>query len=92
MVEELTAFDDDESGLRLRRAEAAATGTGGLSGEVLGLLGGGLFQGTLGQTRRRCCRNLLHGIQIDVEAGTLLAESAADNDFSPLLGQGVDLG
>jgi hypothetical protein len=63
-----------------------------LCGQLLRLLERGLFEGTLGQAGSGSGGDLLHAVQIDVEARTLLAESAADNDFAPLLGQGVDLG
>jgi hypothetical protein len=92
VVEELAAFDNDRPGLRLRGAESAAGGTGLLGGQVQGLLVGGLFEGPRGQSGGSGSGDLFHGVQIDVEARPLVAESASDNDFSPLFGQSVDLG
>jgi hypothetical protein len=34
---------------------------------------------------------LLHGVEIDVEAGALFAEGASGDDFAPAGGEGADL-
>lgn len=92
VVEELTALHDDGSALRLGETGPAAAGAELLSGQVLGLLLRGFFEGPGSEPSGRSHGNLLHGVEIDVEAGPLVAEGASDNDFAPLFGQGVDLG
>jgi hypothetical protein len=90
-VEELATLDDDGPGLLLGGAEPAASGAGLLDIQMLGLLLRGLFKVAGGQPSSGGNSNLFHGIKIDVQAGPLLAENAADDDFAPLLGQSVDL-
>jgi hypothetical protein len=92
VVEELATFDKNGPGLTLGGAESSAGGTGLLGGQVQGLLVGGLFEGSSGKSGGRGSGDLFHGVQIDVETRPLVAESASDNNFSPLFGQGVNLG
>jgi hypothetical protein len=63
-----------------------------LGAKALGLLPRGLFQRTGGQTGSSGSGDLLHGIQIDIKVGAVIAERAANDDFSPLFREGVDLG
>src|SRR3954454_19822437 len=86
-MEELAASDGDGSGVLLGRAEPAASGAGLLGGELLGLLLRGLFEGTGSKPGSSGSGDLLHGVEVDVQTRPLLAESAADDDFSPLLGR-----
>jgi hypothetical protein len=88
VVEELAALDNDRSALRLGKTGLATAGAELLGGQVLGLLLGGFFEGPGGQASG----GLLHSVEIDVEAGPLIAEGTSDNDFAPLFGQGVDVG
>lgn len=68
-----------------------ATGRAGLGvAEALGLLGGGLLEGAGGQAAGGGDRDLFHGVQVDVEAGAVVAEGVADDNLAPLVGQVVD--
>jgi hypothetical protein len=60
-----------------------------LVAQELGLLAGGLFESAGRQAAGRGLGDLLHLRQIDVQAGTLVPEGTADDDFAPVLG---DLG
>ena len=91
-MEELASSEGDGSGLLLGGAGPAASGAGLLGEELVGLLLRGLFEGTGSKPGSSGSGDLLHGVEIDVQARPLLAKSATDDDFSPLLGQGVDLG
>ena len=73
------------------RAELAAGRAGLGVAEALGLLGGGLLEGAGGQAAGGGDRDLFHGVQIDVEAGAVVAEGVADDNLAPLAGQVVDL-
>jgi hypothetical protein len=69
-----------------------ATGRAGLRvAEALGLLGGSLLEGTGGQAAGGSDGDRCHGVQIDVEAGAVVAEGVADDNLAPLAGQVVDL-
>ena len=72
------------------RAELAAGRAGLGVAEALGLLGGGLLEGARGQAAGGGDRDLFHGVQIDVEAGAVVAEGVADDNLAPLVGQVVD--
>jgi hypothetical protein len=83
---------------RGQRARRAADGAGGATGrtglgvaEGLGLLPQGGGQGALGQANRGGAGDLLHRIEVHVEAGAALAEGAFGNDFAPALGEVADL-
>jgi hypothetical protein len=90
LVKELAASDNDGSILRIGGAEAATVGAGLLGAEVLGLPLRGLFEGASGEPSGGGNGNALHGVQVDVQTWAVVAEGAADNDFSPLLGQSLD--
>jgi hypothetical protein len=57
----------------------------------LGLLLQAGAQGALGQAGGGGAGDLLHRVEIDVEAGSLLAEGAAGDDFAPAGGQVANL-
>ena len=61
-----------------------------LLAECAGLLVQSGGQGALGQTQGRCARDLLHGIEVYVEARPLLTEGTAGHDFTPARGQVPD--
>jgi hypothetical protein len=48
-------------------------------------------QGALGQTNRSGAGDLLHRVEVHVEAGAVIAEGAAGDDFAPALGEVTDL-
>jgi hypothetical protein len=56
----------------------------------LGLLFQGGGQGALHQAGGSDQGDLLHGVEVHVEAGAPLAEGAAGNDFAPAGGQVTD--
>ena len=90
-VAEVAAAADLDGPLFVADGAKSATGRAGLGiAEALGLLGGSLFQGAGGQAAGGSNRDLFHGVQIDVEAGALVPEGVADDDFAPLAGQVVD--
>ena len=72
------------------RTRPDAAGTGLVVAQELGLLGRGLLQGAGRQAAGRGLSDLLHLGQIDLEAGSLVPEGAADDDFAPVLGDGGD--
>jgi hypothetical protein len=63
-----------------------------LCAQLLGLLLRGLFEGAGGEASGGGDGHTLHGVQIDVQTRTVVAESAADHNFSPLFGQSLDFG
>jgi len=70
-----------------RRARPAATGTGGLIGQVVRLLAEEWFHGALSQSLGGRHGHFFHGIEIHVEARPLVAESPSCDNFAPLFGQ-----
>ena len=64
-------------------AEGAAVRAGVLVAQGLSLLFQQGVQRAFGQACGGGPRDLLHGVEIDVEAGALVAEGAAGNDFAP---------
>jgi hypothetical protein len=60
-------------------------------GERLRLLLQGSGQGSLGQTSRRGAGDLLHGVEVNIQARTVVAKGAAGNDFAPTGGKVTDL-
>ena len=77
--------------LHLQRAFLAVDGTGPsalrtglLLAQGLGLLFEERLQGAFGEAGGSGVGELLHGIEIDVESGSVVAESASGNDFAPL--------
>ena len=79
------------AGLAADRAGSAAGGTGLGVAEGPGLLFQGAGQGALGQTGRGGAGDLLHRVEVHVEAGAAFAEGAAGDDFAPALGEVADL-
>jgi hypothetical protein len=71
--------------------ERTALGTGLFGRESLGLLVEEELQGSFGEPVRRHGGNLLHGPEVDVQAGPVVAEGPLGNDFPPLGREGVEL-
>jgi hypothetical protein len=80
----------DEAVLGGDGTRPAAVGTGLVVARELGLSRRGLLQGAGRQSAGRGLSDLLHLGQIDLEAGSLVPEGAADDDFAPLLGDDGD--
>jgi hypothetical protein len=78
------------AGLAADWARRAAARARLLRAERAGLLLQGGRQGALGQAEGRGAGDLLHGVEVHVEAGALLAEGAAGHDFAPAGGQVTD--
>jgi hypothetical protein len=55
-----------------------------------GLLGGGFFEGSRRQAACGGDGHVLHLAQIDIESRPVVAESLADDNFSPAFGEGGD--
>ena len=72
------------------RADGAASRTGLLWAERLGLLLQELGQGAFGQTCGGSVDDLLHRVEVDIQTGPLVAEGAAGDDFTPVGGEGAD--
>ena len=68
-------------------AGASAIGTELLLAQGIGLLFQEGLEGALGKAGGGGTGDLLHGIQIDVEAGAVVAEGASGNDFAPAGGK-----
>jgi hypothetical protein len=68
-------------------ARSSAIGTGLLLAQGIGLLFEEGVQGALGEAGSGGEGDLLHGIEIDIESGSVLAEGASGDDFAPLGGQ-----
>src|SRR5262245_21385992 len=68
-------------------AGAYAIGTELLLAQGIGLLFQEGLEGALGKAGGGGTGDLLHGIQIDVEAGAVVAEGASGNDFAPAGGK-----
>jgi len=66
---------------------SSAAGAGLLLTQGVGLLFEEGLQGALGQSGGSGVGDLLHGIEIDVEPGPVVAEGASGDDFAPLSGQ-----
>jgi hypothetical protein len=87
-----------DGALNLERTLLAADGAGP-SARRTGLLfaqGGGLLfqkglQGAFGESSGRGAGELLHGVEIDVEPGPVVAEGASGDDFAPLGGEALEL-
>jgi hypothetical protein len=61
-----------------------------LGAEQQGLLFQQGGESPFGQTRRRCGSDLLHGVEIDIGAGTSYTEGMPGNNFAPLGRQFTD--
>jgi hypothetical protein len=62
-----------------------------LPAQCQGLLFEAGFEGPLGQPGGGRVRDLLHGPEIDVEPGALVAEGVAGDDFAPSGGEVAEL-
>jgi hypothetical protein len=91
MVEEAAAFDGQGSILGTDRTEQATVGAAFLGPQATGLPLKEDREGALGQAGGGCCRDLLHGRQIDPDIRSRLSEGPTSDDFSPAGGQFVDL-
>jgi hypothetical protein len=81
-----------------QHARFVVDGTGGATGRagLLRVQGGGLLrqgsgEGSFGQASGSGQGDLLHGVEVHIQAGALVAEGAAGDDFTPTLGEGADL-
>jgi hypothetical protein len=81
----------EDTRFALDRTAGATGGTGLFLGEGLGLLLQGGRQGTLSQTGGRSVGNLLHGVEVNIEARAILTKGAAGNNFTPAGGKVTDL-
>jgi hypothetical protein len=70
--------------------EGAAVGAGSLFAQGLGLLFQQSGEGAFGEARRGGAGQLLHGVEIGVEARAGIAKGAAANDFAPPGGEVAD--
>jgi hypothetical protein len=73
------------------RAELAALRARLLLAQTLGLLPRGFFQCPCRHTLGRSHGHLFHLGQIDIEPRSFVTERPADGDFSPALGQLLDV-
>jgi hypothetical protein len=71
-------------------ADGAAVRTGLSVAQGVGLLFQQGVESAFGQACGGGRSDLLHGVEINVEPGALVAEGAAGNDFAPAGGQVVD--
>jgi hypothetical protein len=78
------------SGLASQGAGGAAFGTGLLVAQRVGLLLQEKSENAFGQPGGGGVGELLHGVAIDVESGSLFAESTSCDNFGPASGQGAD--
>jgi hypothetical protein len=77
-------------GFPLHGAGRAAVGTGRLGAEGLRLLFQQGAEGAFGEAGRGGAGELLHGVEIGIQAGAGVAESAAGDDFAPAGSEGAD--
>src|SRR5262249_37321753 len=75
------------AGLAVDGTGGAAVGAGGLFAQGLRLLFQQGSQGALGEASRSGAGQLLHGLEVGVQAGAALAEGASGNDFASAGGQ-----
>jgi hypothetical protein len=69
---------------------SSAVGTGLLLAQGLGLLFQERLQGALGESGGGSEGDLLHGGQIDVEPGPVVAKGASGDDFAPLSSEATE--
>jgi hypothetical protein len=81
---DLPGFGDD-------RAELPAVGAGLAVAELLGLLGGGGFEGAGEESVEGGHGDLLHLVEGDVQSRPLVAPVLPDDDFAPLVGELPDV-
>ena len=70
---------------------ASTVGTGLVLTQGIGLLFQKGLQGALGEAGGSGTGELLHGVQVDVEPGSVVAESTAGDDFAPLGSEALEL-
>lgn len=58
--------------------------------EIVGMLFEEVGQSAFGQSRGGSVSQLLHGVKIDVESGSLLAEGSSGDNFAPIGGEVAD--
>jgi hypothetical protein len=80
----------EDSGFAVERTDGATLRTGLGFAQSLGLLVEESGERPLGQTVRGGLGQLLHEIEVDVQAGASGAEGAAGNDFAPVSGERTD--
>jgi hypothetical protein len=80
----LAAWDIQGPVLAFHRTKLFAGGAGVLGAERLGLLFQEGGEGPFGQAGSRGRGDLLHGLEIDIQARAGLAEGTTGNDFPPL--------
>ena len=68
----------------------AAVGTKRGGSECLGLLFEEVGERSFGESCGGSVRELLHGVKIGVESGSVVAESSSSNNFAPVGGKVVD--
>jgi hypothetical protein len=71
------------TGLAGHGTQRATAGTGNLFAERLGLLLQEGGQGAFRQASGRSVGELLHGLEVGVQSGAVLAEGTSGNDFAP---------
>ncbi len=71
-------------------AKASAAGTGLLGAQLVGLVFQQRREGSFGQAGGGGASNLLHRVQIDLQAGPGLAEGVPGNNFAPTRSQVTD--
>jgi hypothetical protein len=76
--------------LRTEEARTSAIGAGLLLSQGVGLSLEEGLQGALGEAGGGSECDLLHGVEIDVESGPVVAEGASGDDFAPLGGEVVE--
>jgi hypothetical protein len=91
VVRQLAALDNQRPRLASERAGRAAGRTGLLRPQRLGLLFQEDGNRPLRQSGRSRLSDLFHGGQIDVGAGSGVAEGASGDDLTPLGGQFADI-
>ena len=91
VVSESAASDSEGAVLVPERTEVSAVGARLLGAEVLGLLLQEGGEGALGQAGGGGGGELLHAVDIDVEARARFAEGPAGDDFAPPGGQCTDV-
>jgi hypothetical protein len=84
---ELAALDLEGAAPAAEGTGSPALGTGLLPTQGVGLLFEEGLQGALGESGGRGAGDLLHGSEIDVGPGAVVAAGAAGDDFAPLGGE-----
>ena len=85
-----TGADDEGTLFALDRAKMPAGGTGLLGAEAVGLLFQKRGEGSFGQASGSGPCDLLHRVEIDLGAWTILTEGVPGDDFAPASSQVTD--